>query len=80
MPVVSESIQEGAYTGAKLLIKILEDDRTDPVMMKLKANVALELLSRAGYAPIKQVMIDSVSVSYLTIEEIEGMKIKAGLV
>ena len=37
-----------------MLIEILEDERKVPVMMKLKANVVLELLSRAGYAPIKQ--------------------------
>ena len=48
-------------------------------MMKLKANVALELLSRAGYSPIKQIIVDSVSVSYFTTEEIEEIKIKAGL-
>jgi hypothetical protein len=48
-------------------------------MMKLKANVASELLSRAGYSPIKQVMLESASVSYLTAEDIEEMKIRAGL-
>ncbi len=62
-----------------MLIEILEDERKVPVMMKLKANVALELLSRAGYSPIKQIIVDSVSVSYLTVEEIKGMQIKAGL-
>ena len=55
VPGVSESIQEGAHKGAKLLIEIIDDERTDSFMMKLKANVALEFLSRAGYAPIKQV-------------------------
>ncbi len=79
VPGISESIQEGAYKGAKLLIEIIDDKRTDSFMMKLKANVALELLNRAGYSPIKQVMLESASVSYLTTEDIEEMKIRAGL-
>lgn len=79
VPGVSETIQEGAHKGARLLIEIIDDERMDPVMMKLKANVSLELLDRAGYAPIKQMMVESASVSYLTAEDIEEMKIKAGL-
>ena len=79
VPGVSESIKEGAHKGAKLLIEIIDDERTDSFMMKLKANVALEFLSRAGYAPIKQVMVESASISYHKAEDIEEMKIKAGL-
>ena len=47
-------------------------------MLKLKSNVASELLSRAGYGPVKQVKAEQAHMSaHLTAEEIEGIKRRA---
>jgi len=78
VPGIPEKIQEGAHMSAKVLIEILEDERDDPEMLRLKANVSLELLSRAGYGPIRQVKVEQASFSaYLTKEDIEEIKRRA---
>nr|NQU92188.1 helix-turn-helix domain-containing protein [Bacteroidota bacterium] len=78
VPGIPEKIREGAHLGMGELIKILEDVRNDPDMLKLKANVAFELLSRAGYSPVKQVKIEQASMSmHFTPEDIEDIKKRA---
>ncbi|MDX9785368.1 MAG: hypothetical protein RBT11_01210 [Desulfobacterales bacterium] len=75
VPGIPEKIAEGAQKGTEVLLEILADERTTPEMLKLKANVALELLSRAGYGPTKQMKIESAAISaYFTTDEIEAFK------
>ena len=79
LPGIPEKLQEGAHKGIEALIEILEDKRSDPEIIKLKSNAAVEILDRAGYGPIKQVDVKQASVSYqLTPEELEAFK-KRGL-
>jgi hypothetical protein len=40
VPGIPEKIQEGAFLGVDVMIQILQDERDDMEMMKLKANVA----------------------------------------
>jgi len=75
VPGVPEKLQEGAHKGIEALIEILEDERNDPEIMKLKSNAAVEILDRAGYGAIKQVKVEQASIStHLTPEEIEEFK------
>lgn len=75
VPGISQEIQDGARKGIVVLKEILEDERDDPEILKLKANISLEFLARAGYAPVKQVMVQQASVSaHVTAEEIEEIK------
>ena len=75
VPGIPEKLQEGAHKRIEALIKILEDKRNDPDMMKLKSHVAVEILDRVGYGPIKQVQVEQAFVSYqLTREELEEFK------
>lgn len=78
VPGVPEKLREGALRGVQVLLDILADKRTDADMLKLKANAANELLSRAGYGPVKQVRIEQSSLSaHLTKEDIEELKLRA---
>ena len=78
VPGVTEKLRNGAHRGLEVLLQILEDPSTQIEMIKLKANVALELLSRAGYGPIKQMAIDQrVLSAHLTAEDIEEIKERA---
>ena len=75
VPGVSDTIQEGAVRGVEELMKILNDERTVPEILKLKANVALELLGRAGYGEVKQLNVQQTSLSaHFTSEDIERIK------
>ena len=78
VPGISESIQEGAVRGVEELFKILDDQRTSPDILKLKANVALELLGRAGYGEVKQLSVQQSTLSaHFTSEDIERIKARA---
>ena len=78
VPGIPEKLQEGAHRGVEELIAILDDERTDSEILKLKQNAALELLSRTGYGPIKQIKLEQSSVStHFTSEEIEDIKRRA---
>ncbi len=78
VPGIPEKISEGAYKAIQVLQDILNDERNDPDMLKVKSNVALELLSRAGFGPKKQVNIQEASVSaHFTSEDIEEIKRRA---
>jgi hypothetical protein len=78
VPGISEKISDGAHKGIEVLESILDDERKHPEILKLKANVALEMLSRAGYVAVKQVQIAQASLSAcLTREEIEELKLRA---
>jgi hypothetical protein len=78
VPGIPEKIREGAQKGAEILAAILEDERKDSDIMKLKVNVALELLSRAGYGPVKQVEVKQRSISgHYTAKDIEEIKKRA---
>jgi hypothetical protein len=75
VPGMIDRLEVGAMRGMDVLIDILNDPSDTVDMMKLKANVALELLSRTGYGPVKQIQIDKRSVStHLTHEDIEEFK------
>ena len=75
MPGMPEKLQEGAHRGIEVLIEILDDERNDPEIMRLRSNAAVEILDRAGYGPIKHVNIQQASIStHLTPEEIEEFK------
>ena len=75
VPGIPEKLQEGAHKGIEALIEILEDKRNDPEIMRLKSNVAVEILDRTGYGPIKQVDVKQESISYqLTPEQLEAFK------
>ncbi|MFC1890850.1 hypothetical protein ACFLZT_00485 [Thermodesulfobacteriota bacterium] len=78
VPGIPEKIKEGAHKGTEILQEILDDERDDPEMLKLKSNVALEFLSRAGYSAIKQVNVQQSSLSaHLTREDIDKIKLRA---
>ena len=78
VPGIPEKLHEGAHRGIEELISILDDERKDPEILKLKQNAALELLSRTGYGPIKQLKVEQMSVStHFTAEEIEDIKRRA---
>jgi hypothetical protein len=78
VPGIPEKIREGAHKGTEILQKILDDERNDPEILKLKSNVALELLSRAGYSAIKQVRVEQSSLSaHFTREDIDEIKQRA---
>jgi len=77
-PGVPEKISEGAQRSIEVLLEILEDERTDHDILKLKANVSCEILNRAGFVAVKQMRVESASVStFLTPEELDGMKNRA---
>jgi hypothetical protein len=75
IPGIIDRLQVGAMRGLDVLLDILADPSTTVDMIKLKANVALELLSRTGYGPVKQIQVGRQSVSmHATLEEIEEFK------
>ena len=75
---IPEKIGEAAHKAIEVLKEILDDERKDPEIQKLRSNVAREVLSLAGYGPVKQVRIDQASVStHFTGEEIEDIKRRA---
>ena len=78
VPGIPEKIGEGAYKGMEVLEAILADERTEPEILKLKANVALEILARAGYGAVKQVQVRQESIStHLSTADIEIIKSRA---
>jgi hypothetical protein len=78
VPGISEKISDGALRGIEVLESILKDERKHPDILKLQANVSLELLARAGYGAVKQVQIAQASISTcLTREDIEELKLRA---
>lgn len=78
VPGMTDKIVESAHKGMEVLGAILEDQRIDPDIMKLKANVALELLSRAGFGPIKQLNVNQATISgHFTLDSIEEIKQRA---
>ena len=78
VPGIPEKLQEGAHRGVEELIAILDDERTDPEILKLKQNAALEILNRTGYGAIKQVRVEQSSVSaHFTSEDIDEIKRRA---
>ena len=75
VPGMPDKISEGATRSIQVLMDILADERSEPAIMKVKALVAQDLLSRAGYGPVKQIDIRQESVSaHFTSEDIEGLK------
>lgn len=78
VPGIPEKISEGAYKGIEVLEAILNDERNDADILKLKANVALEMLARAGYGPIKQLNVQQSSINAcLSKDDIELIKSRA---
>ena len=78
VPGIPDRLQNGAHRSVDALMDILDDERTDSDIMKIKANVALEILGRAGYGVFKQVKVESMSTNqYLTSEDIEEIKRRA---
>jgi len=78
VPGIPEKLREGAIKGVQVLLDILEDKRSDAEMLKLKANAATELLGRAGYGQVKQVLVQKSNVTaHLTAEDIADLKRRA---
>ncbi|MBC8177410.1 MAG: hypothetical protein H8E19_08390 [Deltaproteobacteria bacterium] len=78
VPGIPEKIREAAQKGIEILKEILSDTRDTPEIQRLKLNAALEVLSRAGYGPVKQVKIDQSSVfTHFTPEDIDDLKRRA---
>lgn len=78
VPGITEKISDGAYKGIEILESILSDERKDVDILKLKANISLELLNRAGYGPVKQLQIKQESINtVLSVDDIEKIKIRA---
>jgi len=78
VPGMTGKIAESAHKGMEVLETILADERSDPDIMKLKANVALELLSRAGFGPIKQLNVKQATMTtHFTLDSIEEIKQRA---
>ena len=75
VPGMPDKLSEGAYRSIQVLMEILEDERTDPAMMRVKAMVAQDLLGRAGYGPVKQIDVRQQHIStHLTKEDIIEMR------
>ena len=75
VPGIPEKIQKGAHKSIEVLKDILEDKRTDPNITRVKANVALDILDRAGYGKVKQLKLEQSSQdAHLTSEIIEKIK------
>jgi transcriptional regulator with XRE-family HTH domain len=69
---------EAAATAVDVLVDILNDDRRDFQMTKLKKEAATEILSRAGFSPVKQVHIDQQLTSMsISAEAIARLKKRA---
>jgi len=78
VPGIPQKLGEGAHVATEVLMSILEDDRQEVDMLKLKANVALEILNRAGYGAVKQVHVEQRSIGIeLTKEEAEELRRRA---
>ncbi len=50
VPGMPDKISEGACKSIRVLMDILDDERIEPTVLKVKALVAQDLLSRAGRA------------------------------
>lgn len=78
VPGMPDKISEGATRSIQVLMEILDDERKEPMILKVKALVAQDLLSRAGFGPVKQIDIRQETVSaHLTSTDIEGLKQRA---
>lgn len=59
-------------------MEILNDERDEPSVLRVKAIVAQDLLSRAGYGPVKQIDIRQATVNaHFSSEDIEKLKQRA---
>ncbi len=78
VPGIPEKLCKGAHKALEVLQDILNDERNEPEMVKIKANVGLEILSRAGYGPKKSLDIhQGASAPLMTSEAIEDLKRRA---
>ena len=68
---IHKRLANAASAAVQALIDILQDQRDDPKILKLKLSAATEILSRAGFAPIqrmdvrKQTMSTTVSSEHI---------------
>lgn len=75
IPGMPDKISEGATRSIQVLMDILNDERDEPVIMKVKAFVAQDLLNRAGYGAVKLIDVRQASIStQVTPEELEAFK------
>ena len=78
VPGMPDKISEGACKSIQVLMDILDDERTEPFILKIKALVAQDLLSRAGYGPIKQIDVRQEMVSaHFTREDLDELQRRA---
>jgi hypothetical protein len=78
VPGISDKIAESAHKALVILEEILEDKRTEPEIIKIKANVALEMLSRAGYSAVRQLNVrQETMTAHFSLEDIERIKQRA---
>lgn len=67
---VRKEITEGAKDSIKVLRGLLSSTNEN-----IQAKVAIDLLDRDGYAPVKQVQVQQTNV-HLTSERIEALKVR----
>lgn len=78
VPGMQEKLGNGAHKSIQVLMEILDDDRNDTDMLKIKAHVALDILSRAGFGPVKQINVQQTSLSAVfTSEDLKELKKRA---
>lgn len=75
---IARDIREFAPTALQILKSLCQgtDESGLPVSPALKAKVATDLLDRAGYAPARQISVQSVH-AHLTRDDIEDLKRRA---
>lgn len=75
VPGMPDKISEGATRSIQVLMDILNDERDEPAVLKVKALVAQDLLSRAGFGPVKQIDVRQSSIStQLSPEDLETFR------
>lgn len=72
-----DKLLNAADLAIRTLTEILEHAGTDSAMMRLKKDAAVEILSRAGFSPVKQVNVNQTSVTAsVSNEQIAALKDK----
>lgn len=81
VPGMPDKLSEGATRFIQVLIEILDDERSEPAIIKVKVLVAQDLLSHAGYGPVKQIDIrQETAVAHFTSEDLEELTARANSV
>jgi len=81
VPGMPDKISERATRSIQVLMGILDDERNEPAIIKVKALVAQDLLSRAGYGQVKRIDIrQETAVAHFTSEDLAELTARANSV